>query len=158
MMIQMMFMVTHDEQLLRFVTIIRSAKFLSISTDWWCFDLTEKVLNRESESQSMRIVHKLLQFQQVSKSVTVRPILNTAARGRAQLSLDLWLVTLYITLACDLWFDHIIWGVSNISATWNWKVLKSTLSECTVSWAQLQYLYIWCRNKAFRHRIKMWGV
>jgi len=32
MMIQMMFMVTHDEQLLRFVTIIRCAKFLSIST------------------------------------------------------------------------------------------------------------------------------
>ena len=46
---------------------------------------------------------------------------------------------------------HIIWGVSNISATW--KKIQST--ECQTKTGGCACLYIRCRNKAFRHRIKV---
>ena len=157
MMIQMMVMVTQEERLLRFVTIIHSAKFLSISTHWWCYDLTEKVLNRESESQLMRMVHRLLQFQQVSKRVTVGSILSQHSWQRKRSTFVTWSVT------CDPFLYHssmwfVVWSHYLGSLKHFCHLKLESFKVYTVSWVQLQYLYIWCRNKAFRHRIKMWGV
>ena len=52
---------------------------------------------------------------------------------------------------------HIIWGVSNISATWKRKQLKSVhrISDWIGVFA---CLYIWRRNKTLRHGIKVWRV
>ena len=155
-----MVMVTQEERLMRFVTIIRSASFWASQPIDDAMIWLKKFWTGKASPSECELFTNSCNFSKSPRgSRWDQSSANTVDRGRAHLSLDLWLETLfYITLACDLWFDHIIWGVSNISATWNWKVLKSTLGECTVSWVQLQYLYIWCRNKAFRHRIKMWGV